>query len=384
MGAPHRVVIAGGGVAGLETLIALRELAGDRVELQLVAPQWEFDHRPLAVAEPFGLGETRRLELGRLAADHGASWRFDALAEVDAPRRRATLRSGDVLEYDDLVVALGARRLEGIPGALTFRDREDVLAYELLLGELVEGAVRRLAFAVPGAVAWVLPLYELALMTSLHLRERGVAPPELVLVTPEKAPLAAFGSRASNALAALLRDRGIKVRCSAYPESFADGVLRVRPKPDVTAERVVSLPRLRGVELPGLPADADGFVPADLHGRVRGLEGVLAAGDGAAFPIKQGGLAARQGRAVAAAIAAAVGAPVQPEPYRPSLRALLLTGDSPRRLHAEPGGGRGDVSQVALSALHWPPDKIDSRYLAPYLERAAAPQSALGGDPLGP
>ena len=37
-----RVLIAGGGVAGLEALLALRDLAGDRVELTLLSPETDF------------------------------------------------------------------------------------------------------------------------------------------------------------------------------------------------------------------------------------------------------------------------------------------------------------------------------------------------------
>jgi sulfide:quinone oxidoreductase len=37
-----RVLIAGGGAAGLETMMALRALAGERVDLTLVAPDDEF------------------------------------------------------------------------------------------------------------------------------------------------------------------------------------------------------------------------------------------------------------------------------------------------------------------------------------------------------
>ena len=36
-GRPH-VLIAGGGVAGLETLLALRALAADRVDITILAP----------------------------------------------------------------------------------------------------------------------------------------------------------------------------------------------------------------------------------------------------------------------------------------------------------------------------------------------------------
>src|SRR3954465_2442555 len=42
----RRVVIAGGGVAGLELVLALKALAGDRVDVTLVSPDEEFAHRP--------------------------------------------------------------------------------------------------------------------------------------------------------------------------------------------------------------------------------------------------------------------------------------------------------------------------------------------------
>jgi sulfide:quinone oxidoreductase len=50
------IVIAGGGVAGLEGLLALHSILRDRVGLTLIAPDRDFVYRPLAVAEPFGLG----------------------------------------------------------------------------------------------------------------------------------------------------------------------------------------------------------------------------------------------------------------------------------------------------------------------------------------
>ena len=53
---PLRVLIAGGGVAGLETLMALHARAGDRVELTLVAPEDEFVYRPLEVEERVSVG----------------------------------------------------------------------------------------------------------------------------------------------------------------------------------------------------------------------------------------------------------------------------------------------------------------------------------------
>ena len=130
--------------------------------------------------------------------------------------------------------------------------------------------------------------------------------------------------------------------------------------------RIVSAPVLEGPDLAGVPADPSGFILADLHGRVPGLAGVYAAGDGASFPIKQGGLAAQQADAVAESIAAAVGAAVSPEPFRPVLRAMLLTGGDTRYLQHAVAGGDGE-GVVDTHELWSPAAKLASRYLTPYL-----------------
>jgi sulfide:quinone oxidoreductase len=54
---PAEVLIVGGGVAAPETLMALRDLAGDRVRVTLAEP--DFVYRPMTVAESFGFGEAR-------------------------------------------------------------------------------------------------------------------------------------------------------------------------------------------------------------------------------------------------------------------------------------------------------------------------------------
>ena len=129
----------------------------------------------------------------------------------------------------------------------------------------------------------------------------------------------------------------------------------------------MSLPSLAGPQLEGLPADPDGFIPVDLHGLVQGEEDVYAAGDATNSPIKQGGVASQQADAAAEAIAARAGAAVDPQPFRPVLRGLLLTGSTPRYMSAEVSGGRGEDWRVQDHALWWPPSKIAGKRLAPYL-----------------
>src|ERR1700727_3341969 len=101
-----RVLVAGAGVAGLEAAFALHSMAGERVELTLIAPVDEFVYRPMAVAEPFSSGSARRYPLARLAAEADAQVVHDALVEGDTENRRVRTSSGKDLPYDALLVAL--------------------------------------------------------------------------------------------------------------------------------------------------------------------------------------------------------------------------------------------------------------------------------------
>lgn len=369
-----RVLIAGGGVAALEAALALRALAEDRVSVELLAPEPLFWYRPLAVAEPFDLGEVRRFELPELAAGAGATFSPGALTGVDAGSRQAQTSTGSSIHYDVLLVACGAVPTPAVPGALTFRGPADTDKIRALLEEIVGGHVARVAFVVPWGAVWSLPIYELALMTAAYLAEHDVDV-ELALVTPEDEPLQLFGRAGSEAVRELLEERGIVVQTGSCPVELVDGELRLVPEGTVAADRVVALPRLRGPRFDGLPQTAEGFLPVDVHGQVYGLADVFAAGDITSFPVKQGGIATQQADAAAELIAVNAGADLTPQPFRPVLRGLLLTGRQPRYLRHEITGGAGDASAASPEPLWWPPAKIVGRYLAPFLGAFAGVES---------
>jgi sulfide:quinone oxidoreductase len=361
-GSRRRVIVVGAGVAGLETTLALQALAGDLLSVEVVAPEQEFTYRPLAVAVPFGGEDVRRAPLEELVRAAGAVFRQGALAAVDTERSVAVLEAGSELPYDALVVALGARASEAIAGALTFRGPESAGDVRALLADADAGKLERIVFALPAVATWPLPLYELALLTATYLQEHGTNDVEVALVTPEARPLAVFGPAASDATAKLLELGGVRVETAVVPQSWEEGLLHLVGGGEIPADRVVALPRLEGPAIVGLPQDDAGFVTVDELGRVEGLSDVYAAGDLTRLWIKQGGIAAQQGDAVASAIAAGAGADVEPVPFNPVLRGLLLTGSTPRFLRGEKG-----TSLVNTHPLWWPPLKIVGRYLSPFL-----------------
>ncbi|MGZ8794852.1 MAG: FAD-dependent oxidoreductase, partial [Gaiellaceae bacterium] len=152
-----RVVIAGAGVAALETALALHALAEDLVSVELVAPEQEFTYRPMAVAEPFHVGEVRRFPLSRLVAGTGAALRRGTVARIDPDEKVALLEDGQALDFDAFVLASGAQPREAVDGALTFRGPEDGQELSALLDRATGGDLHRIAFAVPAAITWPLP-----------------------------------------------------------------------------------------------------------------------------------------------------------------------------------------------------------------------------------
>ena len=370
------MLIAGGGVAALEAMVALRRLAGDLVDIELISPDHDFFYRPLSVGEPFGRGEVLRFDLKTLARGCGATHRLGSLASVDAGAREVRTSRNVTSSYDLLLIAIGARPREAVPGALTFRGEVDVPLITGMLSDIDRGLVKRAAFALPGGVTWPLPLYELALLTAEHAGGTGL---EITVVSPEESPLQLLGREASETVAGQLQDHGIRFLPMTYPNSYAKGELRLVPGPPLLVDAVVSLPRLKGIPLAGVPQDEDSFIPVDATCRVPGLDGVFAVGDITTFPVKQGGIAAQQADVAAAEIAAAAGADLVAKSFDPVLRGLLLS-DSPRFFRAELGGGRGNASIADSDALWWPAAKIAAPYLSPYL----AEHAGLAYGPRGP
>jgi sulfide:quinone oxidoreductase len=334
-------------------------------------------YRPLGVEEPFGGGAGRRYALSAIAADLRAAYVRDALAAVDPGARTVTLSSGATLAYDTLVIALGAHAYPAFGHGITFDREHEPAAFDELLEDIDARLVPRVAVVVPEHVGWTLPAYELALSTrayGLSPRGRDI---DVTVVTHERQPLAAFGTTASRAVAGVLADAGVEVLCDREALVMSDGAL-IAGQRWVTADRIVALPRLAGPRPAGVPCDLHGFVPIDGHGRVRGLDGVYAAGDGTAGPIKQGGLAAQQAGALAAHIAWRLGAVPEPEPLAPVLRGILTTPDGPLYLQADLGPGPAGEGSIASWQPLWPASgRVASRWLAGYL--GGAPVQAAAG-----
>ncbi len=367
-GRPLEVVIAGGGVAALESALALHELAGERVRMTIVAPSAEFVYRPMSVLEPFVHRGPRTLPLAEVAEDVEAIFERDAVASVDPERRVLHTADGLALAYDALLIAIGARPAAVLPGA----DAMDPARMEDSLGGLIEaiddGSVRRLGLLAPSP-SWPLPVYEIALLVKERARERGIDL-DVTVITAEQRPLGVFGDEVSSAASGLLAANGIHLATGGWLHSSA-GRLMLHPEGrEVQFDRLVAVPKLIGPEIAGLPFDLEGFLPTAPDGRVVGVERVYAAGDGTDFPVKWGGIAAQQADAAAQSIAALAGVPTAAQPFDGVVNGVLLVSRGRERLYfsARIERGRAEASRVSDQPTFEPEAKIAARYLGPYLD----------------
>lgn len=373
-----KVVVCGGGIAAAEAVLRLRKLAGDAVDIELVAPNEELVQRPLAVRQPFAFGPPHRYPLKRLAADTQTDLIQDTLGWVDPEERIAHTGQGEQIQFDALIVAVGARQAEPYPHVRTFSDARADETFLGVVQDIEDGYSRSIAFLLPDGPVYPLPLYELALMTADRARSMG-ADVEICVVTAENAPLAVFGPKASDAISQLLKKAGMTVYTSALAQVPGAGELLVQPHGlELRPQRMLAMPRIEGPAIRGLPGGgAHGFAPIDMSCCVPGTGGrVFAAGDAAAYPVKHGGIGAQMADTAAGAIARLAGAEVEQAPFWPHIRGKVLGGPRPLFISARVVSGKGFESEVYESPP-WPEDeKVVAEELGPYLSALDAEHHA--------
>jgi sulfide:quinone oxidoreductase len=364
-------------------MLALRDLAGDRVSMTILSPQTQFSLRAQSVHDAFGGPAPSSYDLPHVCVEHDTAYVRDALVHIAQREHQVTTRSGRQTSYDSLLVAVGARRQPAFSSGATLRGPQDTEAMHGLIQDLEGGYCQSVAFIVPPGVTWPLPLYELALMTAERAYSQclDVA---LTLITPEQEPLGMFGAPASDVVRHLLQESGITVRTATNVADVRSGHVLMRDGDAIVrAQRVVTVPILEGPVIRGLPTDATGFVPVDEQSRVRGASDIWAAGDATSFPLKQAGIAAQQADAAAQSIAARAGAAVVAKPRSLTLRAGLNTGRGVIYLCGAVTGEARDSAPTVSSRASWsPPSKVAAAYLSSYLdevERGPVPGRRLYG-----
>jgi sulfide:quinone oxidoreductase len=394
--ANQTVCVVGAGTAGLEGLLSARERLGPDVELKLIAPEREFRYRPMSRDSLFRSAPEGGLAIADLVAHVGATWIADRAAAVREDESCVVTRDGDMVDFDLLLLAAGARRDRTLDQGYLWQRGGDPAFLDQIISELRAGKVHSVAVTVPRGARWPIPAYELALVLAWTAAATDA---RITLITAEHDPLAAMGPEATQAVTRELDAAGIHViggveavdapRDHGEPSEPINLILRpenpaeqnnaltgtatghqarerLGPASGSTAEfdRLISLPTVTGPSIAGVRTDAGGFIEVDQAARVCGSERVWAAGSCLAAALEHSALSARQADAAVEAMAAARGGATgdrltsSPEP--PELTGMLLTGQRERWLAENPPGMR----EPSTRCLWWPPGRAVGRMLA--------------------
>jgi sulfide:quinone oxidoreductase len=318
-----QVLVLGGGFAALESAFLLRMRLHDAVDIRLVSSSDQFTFRPNSIYVPFGADPASLLvDLHKPLRRRHVDFVAGSAADVDADAQLVTLRDGQRLRYDKLIVATGAdTHAQEIPGlqehAATIWTPDSMLEvrrrFEQTRDAARRGEPQRVLFLVPPNNKCSGPLYEIVFMLETWLRrEHARDHVDIVWSTYEHGYIQAFGPRLDTLVTEEFAARGIEghrdeIVVEVLPEQvrYADGHTR-------GYDHLIAFPPyVSAVRYAGLPSDERGFIETDLDTRlVAGRDNVYAPGDAGDFPIKQAFLAFLQADAVADHIAADVtGAP---------------------------------------------------------------------------
>jgi NADH dehydrogenase len=295
-----RVVVVGGGFAGLSAGTAL---AGMAVDVTLIDRRNHHTFQPLlyqvalAVLSPADIAQPIRHVFSK---DRNIEVLMDEVEEIKYDQNRVHLRSGAEMEYDYLILATGATHsyfgkdqwAQWAPGLKTVEDATEIrrrvlLAFELAEREMVEtGAHPEMNFVIIGGGPTGVELAgAISDISKLYMRDdfRHIDPAKARVILIEGSPriLAAYPEDLSKKAAQQLAGLGVEVHAGLSVTDVQPGYVVVGGK---RIDAVVTL-WAAGVQasplgkMLGVPTDKRGCAIVDLHLNPPGHPNIFVCGD---------------------------------------------------------------------------------------------------------
>jgi sulfide:quinone oxidoreductase len=290
-----KVLVLGGGFAGVEAAIYLRK---QELDVTLVSDRDYFYIYPTSIWIPTGevTKEDVSVPLDKLAFAHGFRVIVDPVTKIEAKAKKVTLESGRILdEYDYIVVALGQGKiqLEGMEHTLSIcgKPEEATELYERLDALTLKGSGKiamgfggnpKDASAVRGG-----PAFEVLFNVDTYLKRKGIRKNfELTFFAPMDKPGQKMGEKALVMMDKMFKMTNINKQVGSKITSFeADGI-NFEDGTKLESDLTMFISAGTGhniVEASDLPLSDAGFVVTNEYNEIEGFENIYAIGDSAAL-----------------------------------------------------------------------------------------------------
>lgn len=294
-----KVLILGGGFAGVEAAIYLRKEAYD---VTIVSERDYFYIYPTSIWIPVHKAsfDDVSISLNALADKHGFHIVVDAVKEIAHQQHKVTLESGRIIDdYDDLIIAIGASKMKhigiehtrsicGAPQqALDIRDKLDALVAK---GEgkiaMGFGGNPKDTTSVRGG-----PAFELMFNVHNYLKKKGIRKNfELTFFAPMPKPGARMGDQALKMMDTMFQKANLHKHFGKKIKAFEENHVVFEDDTRLESDFTMFIPAGEGhhvVKSSDLPTNEAGFVLINDYAQVMvdnvPCDNVFAIGDTAAL-----------------------------------------------------------------------------------------------------
>ena len=290
-----RVLVLGGGFAGVEAAIYLRK---QEIEVTLVSDRDYFYIYPTSIWIPTGevTREDVSVPLDKLAMKHGFQLIVDPVTALDAKAKVTTLQSGRTLSgFDYVVVALGQDKIQhkGMEHTLSIcgKPEEATALYEKLDALILKdhgkiamgfGGNPKDTSAVRGG-----PAFEVLFNVDTYLKKKGVRDNfELTFFAPMEKPGQKMGEKALVMMDKMFKMNNIKKQVGVKISQFLEDGIEFEDGTKIESDLTMFISAGTGHSIMadlGLPLSDAGFVVTNEYNEIEGFEGIYAIGDSASL-----------------------------------------------------------------------------------------------------
>jgi len=215
------------------------------------------------------------------------------VAQVSDGGRTVTLKDGQTITNDGLIIASGGRFIKKLPGIEhVITPCEGIEAAEKIRDRLdgMSGGTIAIGFGgnpkEPSAMRGG-PMFEFLFGIDTLLRKQGRRDKfELIFFNPAKEPGKRLGPQVPARIVELMAKRGIKTHLGHKMKGFEKNKV-ITEGGEIEADLILFMPGMTGpawLSDTDLPTSEGGLIKADEFARVEGLEKTYVAGDAGSFP----------------------------------------------------------------------------------------------------